>query len=117
MKTWLFLLFTITVLFTSCVKITQSEPIQVKCKVIYNEHQDSKTEYTYHYGYSFMKGKFCYHYGPEDISEKNIVKFVFLDDTLTRDRKALFGKDTLCVTYVKMYEDSIFTHNSITEIK
>ena len=100
----------------ACVDITQSEPITINSKIVYKHHEDSKSDYTYHYGYNFFNGKYQYHWGSEDIAEKNTIKFVVLNDTLTRDSKELFDRDSLIVTYVKVYYDGKFKKNKIKSV-
>ena len=108
----------------ACVKVTESEPITVKGKIIYRFHKDSKTEFKYHYGYNFMNGKYQYHMGNVTESEENVVKFIFLGDTLSRDSETLFNKqtDSLEIQYVKVYytkknKEPKFDHNNIIDIK
>jgi hypothetical protein len=118
------LLITLILFIISCYKITESEPITTSSKIIYRHHEDKKTEYGYYYGYSMMKGKYCYHYGLHEISEENTVKFVFLGDTLYRDSKFLFNKssDSLEIIYTKVFyvkknEELKFSHNNIIDMK
>ncbi len=117
MKKVLFLL--VMALLISCVKTTESNPIFTKGQVISKEHKDSETKVTYHYGYSMMKGKYCMHWGPEDFPEKNEVTFTFFNDTLTWNDKTLYDSTqaTVDILYVKVYEDSVFTHNRIISVK
>jgi hypothetical protein len=101
----------------SCVKISKSEPITKNCKIVYKLHEDETSKMTYHYGYSVLRGKFCWHFGNEDTPEKNIVKVVFDKDTLDFDDKNFILSDSLRITYVNVYHDSIFHHRKIENVK
>ena len=113
------LLFILLVFVTaSCYKITKSEPITERCKIIYKHHEDEKNEMTYHYGYFALKGKFCYHFGNENTPEKNIVNVVVAGtDTLNFDDKNFILCDSLIITYVNVYHDSIYHHKKVENIE
>lgn len=106
----------------ACVKVTESEPITTKGKIVFRFHKDSKTEFTYHYGYNFMNSKYQYHWGNETKPEQNVVKIVFLGDTITRyDRELIDKPDEVTIKYVKVYhtkknEQPVFYRNRIVEI-
>jgi hypothetical protein len=110
-------------LFSSCVKETESEPITVSCKVTAIKHIPSQSTYGYHYG--FYMGKYQGHFGYETVPEKNIVQYVFLRDTVETNNKELYNNISMCpginpsvsVSYVKVFHDSVFHHNKIIEIK
>jgi hypothetical protein len=104
-------------IFCSCVNIKAGNPISITCPVTYRHHEDSKTEWIYHYGYSSFDGKFCLHYGPEKIPEQNIIKFTFMNEVLERNDVALFYKSEVIVTYRKIYYDNEFDHNEIISVK
>jgi hypothetical protein len=109
----------IFLLFTSCVKIVEKGPFTYESRVINKHHEDAKTEYGYHYGYSVMKGKTCYHYGNYDVPEENEITYIFLGDTLTKNSKELFNKNRLLITYMKVYhvekEDTLFSHIRVVD--
>lgn len=118
----------ITILFllvslTSCYKIVESDPIIVKSTIQNRQHEDEKSEWTYHYGFSMLEGKYCMHYGPETTPEKNIVTFNFLNETLLRDDLSLYNKNSneLTITYVEVYrvekDKKTFLHNNIIKIE
>lgn len=108
---------------TSCYKIVESDPIVVKSTILNKQHEDEKTEYSYHYGFSMIKGNFCWHYGPETTPEKNIVTFNFLNETLSKDDISLYNKNSneLTITYVEVYrvkkDVKTFLHNNIIKIE
>lgn len=85
--------------------------------MVARHHEDSKTEYGFHYGYDAFRGKRCTHYGPETISEKNKVSFTFLNDTITYDNRTLYNKPRVVITYKRVYHDGIFHHNQIIKIE
>ncbi|MFA5366626.1 MAG: hypothetical protein WC333_01980 [Dehalococcoidia bacterium] len=101
-------------ILNSCVQVVEKGPFTCESKVINRHHEDAKTEYGYHYGYSIMKGKTCYHYGDYDVPEENEITYIFLGDTLTTNNKELYNKDHLFITYMKIYhvekEDTSFSH-------
>jgi hypothetical protein len=109
-------------LLVSCMETYEKGPFECKSPVVGKEHQDAKTEITYHYGYSVMRGKWCMHTGPEDIPEKNLVYYEFLGDTLSKNSENLYDSagTYLNIQYVKVYtiekDDTIFSHNRIVNI-
>jgi hypothetical protein len=67
-----------------------------------------------------MKGDFCYHLGPENFPEKNIVSYIFLEETITKDSKDLFNCDSIKIYYSKVFrvteKDTLFLGNRINSI-
>jgi len=116
------LIIFLTFVLVSCSKNYTEGPIQYKTKIIEKFHKDSSTEYGMHYGYSPIKGKMSYHMGSYTEYEKNIVTFMFFDDTISQNDKELYEKsgDSLYLYYEKKYhikkDDTIFVKNSIIEI-
>lgn len=84
---------------------TETEgPFVYKSKIISKNHVDSKTEFTYHYGYSFYKGKFCYRYGPETIPEENWVSYLFLGELKQENNNSLMEYDSIYIYYHDIYQ-------------
>ena len=111
------LIIILLIFLSSCVKITYSDKITVTSEIISKNYTQEKNEYKYHYGYSIIKGKFCWHFGNVNTPESYTVKIKFLDDTITRNDKGLYYRDSLLITYREVYRDSIFSHNEILSIQ
>ena len=92
----------------SCVKITYSDNITITGGVISKNYTQETNVMKYHYGYSVMRSKWCWHFGNVNTPESYIVNIRFLDDTITRDDKNLYNRDSLLITYRKVYKDSVF---------
>ncbi len=108
-------------LFFSCTKLVDKGTYTYNSKVVSRHHEDEKTVLEYHFGYSISKGKTCYHFGPNEHPEENVIYYEFLGDTLERNDKELFNKDSLIVTYTKVFlvekDDMKFDHNKIISIE
>lgn len=104
-------------MLSSCVKITHSDDMTYKSKIFDKSYIPEKTEWKYHYGYSLMKGKICWHYGQVTTNEKYYVKFKFLDKVLERDDQGLYNRDSITIIYYKVYHDSVFYNNKIVKIE
>lgn len=117
MKT-LILLLSFVFFAVSCTTYTETGPFYYSAKIISKVHEDAKTDVTYHYGYSVMKGKFCWHLGPEDIPEKYITQYLFFNDTLSVNDPVIYIKsnDTLFIKYNKVYIDSVLNNTKIVNV-
>lgn len=115
MKRILLIILSVTVL--SCVKITYSDNITITSEIISKNYTQETNEIKYHWGYSMMKGKYCLHFGNVHTPESYTVKIKFLNDTITRDNRELYNRDSLLITYHKVYKDSVFVRNDIVSIK
>lgn len=115
MKTFLLLGI---LLLTSCVKYTKEGPFYQESLVIAKNHEDSRIDMTYHYGYSITRGKWCMHFGPEDIPEKNEVYFLFFNDTIVCNDIVLYdsANEVVYLKYIKIYQDSAFSHNKLINV-
>lgn len=105
---YLWILFIMAIGFTSCEKYETSDIQMTKGKFLEKDYTPAKTEYKYHYGYSIMRGKFCYHYGPTDTPARFDNLFTFKNDTLDWDDFNLYNHanvgDSLIIRYVDRYE-------------
>lgn len=112
------ILFLLVIILVSCSKITYSDTKQTYISLISNQYIEATSVWEYHYGYSVLYGKYCYHYGENNKDEKYIVVYKFLNDTIQTDDKKLYNslKDSLLVEYKEVYKDSIFYENNIEKI-
>lgn len=94
--------------FTSCKKYETSDIQITKGKFLEKTYTPAKTEWTYHYGYSVMKGKICYHYGPTDTPARFDNLFIFKGDTLDWNDINLYrhanAGDSLLIRYIDKFE-------------
>jgi len=111
------LILLLLVILSSCVKVTHSDKMIEYCKVISTNYVSEKDEYKYHYGYSVLKGRICWHFGNVHEDEKYEVKIKFFDDTLNYNDKKLYYRDSVKITYVKVYRDSVFYKNMIESVE
>jgi hypothetical protein len=66
----------------SCIDIKYENKEPIKIQIIKKEIITAHSEFTYHYGYSVMKGKFCLHYGEENIPTKYVLQYLLNNDTI-----------------------------------
>lgn len=110
-------------LFSACVDQVEKGPFEYKSQIIRKFHKDAETVVEYHYGYSVMRGKFCYHLGPNDHPEENVVIYEFLGDTIQDNNKSLYDSLSynILIRYMKVFSveknDTIFLRNKIIERK
>jgi len=109
-------------LMSSCSKSFIEGPFTYTGEVVSKYHEDAKSEMTYHYGYSVMRGKICWHWGRENIPEKNMISYEFLGDTLETNNSDLYKavSDSVKILYNRSYlihkKDTVFNRNIIIEV-
>lgn len=64
-----YLILAISLLFVSCEKSYEVSK-KVSGVITLKRHEDAKNVMEYHYGYSFIDGKYCYHFGSNHHPEK-----------------------------------------------
>ena len=117
MKKYLWILL----LLTSCMNVSYKDGNSKQLPIVEKKFIPSHTEITYHYGYSIMKGKYCMHWGPEEINEKYFLYYMLDNDSIKYSTyKARFDSlsigDSLTIQYQYRYIDDILS-DTLLKIK
>lgn len=122
-----FLILICSILLISCVERKESGIKITTATLIGKEFVPSQEKSGYHYGYSVMKGKYCYHYGTYTESEKYYITLTYtiknpksIRDTLNYDNGFMYenikSTDRILVLYREVYIDSLFDHYQLESI-
>jgi phosphate/sulfate permease len=77
------------IFLSSCIDIKYENKEPIKIQIINKKIITAHSELTYHYGYSVIKGKFCFHYGEENIPTKYIINYIINNDTISENIDSL----------------------------
>lgn len=102
----------------SCVERKESGIKITPAHIVSKEFVPSQEKSGYHYGYSVMKGKYCYHYGSYTESEQYNITLGYSiggeQKELQYDNSDLYknldSSDKILILYREIYLDSVFDH-------
>jgi hypothetical protein len=103
----------------SCVSYTYKEGVHQHTPIVNKKYVESHSEMGMHYGYSFMKGKTCWHYGEHTVPDKYFIYYMIHSDTISweinKERYDTIQKDdSLVKYYTYTFQDSILIDSSLT---
>lgn len=103
----------------SCVSFTEKEGVHQLTPIVNKKFIPSHSEMGTHYGYSFIKGKTCWHYGEHTVSDEYFIYYMVCSDTISLE----INKDRYDTTdvgeylikyYTYTFQDSILVDSFLT---